>query len=45
MDELYMEYADLVAAGEIDPSKISVEDWVQDQLGQMIDKAHDFYND
>lgn len=41
MDELYMEYDDLVEAGEIDPNEISIEDWVADRVSTAIDRAHD----
>lgn len=45
MDELYMEYADLVEAGEIDPKQVSVEDYVQDKISSAIDYAHDRMRD
>ncbi len=41
MDELYIQYDELVQAGEIDPEEISVEDWVIDQWSGMIDDAMD----
>jgi hypothetical protein len=40
-DEWYMEYEDLVEAGEIDPAKTSLSDFLEDKMGEMIDRAMD----
>lgn len=41
MDDIYLEYADLVEAGEIDPNIFSEEDYVQDFISSRIDRAMD----
>ena len=41
MDELYMEYDDLVEAGELDPATISIEDYVIDRYSSLVDHAMD----
>lgn len=44
MDDIYMEYEDLVEAGEIDPAEVSVEDYVADKLAEMADE-YEVHND
>lgn len=41
MEDLYIQYDELVESGEIDPNEISCEDWVIDQWSSMIDRAID----
>ncbi len=41
MDDWYMEYDELVEAGEIDPKTLSVDDFVIDRISSAIDDAHD----
>jgi hypothetical protein len=41
LDELYMEYEDLITAGEIDPKKVSIEQYIEDRISSLIDDAHD----
>lgn len=45
LDELYMEYDELVEAGEIDPKRTSIEDFVTDKISSAIDWAHDRMRD
>lgn len=40
-DDDYIEYANLVEAGEINPKEVSVEDYVADKMAERIDRAHD----
>lgn len=39
--ELYMEYSDLVDAGEIDPNEVGVEEWVEDEWSSQCDYAYE----
>lgn len=41
MDDLCIEYDELVEAGEIDPKKISIEDWLVDRISEATDRAMD----
>lgn len=41
MDELYIEYEDLVEAGEIDPKEISIHEFIENRIGSLIDDAMD----
>lgn len=43
--EYYMQYADLVEDGEIDPKEISIEDFVTDKLSSLIDQARERMKD
>ncbi len=43
--DYYLEYDELVEAGEIDPKEVSVEDFVADKLAEAIDRAHDMLRD
>lgn len=45
LDDLYIEYYDLVESGEINSSEISIEDWVVDRYSELIDKAHDYHTE
>ena len=45
LDDLYMEYEDMVENGEIDPTEINVEDYVADRLAAMVDRAWGDYKD
>lgn len=45
MDDICMEYDDLVEAGEIDPRKTSLSDYIEDTIGRLTDKAMDAYKD
>jgi hypothetical protein len=40
-DDWCIEYDELVEAGEIDPSKTSLSDFLEDKMGEMIDRAMD----
>lgn len=39
IDDLYIEYEELVEAGEIDPKETSVEDYVEDWISGAVDRA------
>jgi acyl CoA:acetate/3-ketoacid CoA transferase alpha subunit len=41
MDELYIQYDELVEAGEIDPAEYPVEEWIVDKISEATDRAHD----
>lgn len=41
MDDICMEYDDLVEAGEIDPSETSLSEYIEDKVGEAIDRAMD----
>lgn len=45
MDDLYIEYQDLVDDGEINPDEISADEWVGDKLADMADRAYDDWKD
>ena len=39
IDDFYMEYDDLVEAGEIDPNIQSIDDFVESRIGDLYDRA------
>lgn len=39
MDEFYIEYEERVAAGDLDPQYISIENYVEDRISSLIDRA------
>ena len=39
MDDICIEWQDLVDAGEIDPEENTLEDYMEDQVSRMIDRA------
>jgi hypothetical protein len=45
MDDICMEYDDLVEAGEINPHQVSLSDYMEDKIGTIIDRAMDVYDD
>jgi acyl CoA:acetate/3-ketoacid CoA transferase alpha subunit len=40
-DDLYIEYDELVEAGEIDPVKYPVEEWIIDKVSEATDRLLD----
>jgi hypothetical protein len=42
LDDIYMEYDDLVEAGEIDPAVTSVEDYIESKVSGLTD--YDLYS-
>ena len=42
-DDLCLEWEELVEAGELDPKKTSLEEWVEDQWSSMCADAYDSY--
>lgn len=40
-DELGMQYEELVEAGELDPKKVSMQDYIEDVVSSAIDDAQD----
>lgn len=38
-DDVCIEYDELVAAGEINPEEESLDDYLEDYVGRMIDRA------
>lgn len=45
LDDIYMEYDDLVAAGDIDPTQTPVEDYVADVMALAYDRITDMQED
>jgi hypothetical protein len=43
-DDICMEYDELVEAGEIDPKKTSLSDYIEDKCSELIDKAMDSFD-
>jgi acyl CoA:acetate/3-ketoacid CoA transferase alpha subunit len=41
MDDLYIQYDELVAMGELDPEETSIEDYIIDKISEATDYAMD----
>jgi len=45
MDDICMEYDDLVEAGEINPGVLSLNDYIEDKLSELMDRDYLFDDD
>lgn len=43
-DDISMEYDELVEAGEIDPKRTSLSDYIADRCSELADKAIDSFD-